>query len=61
MFSRKSVRLLMIGIRRSLQRGYNKICFLSLPGLDATGKTSILYQLALGEIVTTIPTIGKFD
>lgn len=27
-------------------------------GLDATGKTSILYQLKLGEVVTTIPTIG---
>lgn len=28
-------------------------------GLDAAGKTSILYQLKLGEIVTTIPTIGE--
>jgi hypothetical protein len=27
-------------------------------GLDAAGKTSILYKLKLGEIVTTIPTIG---
>ena len=27
-------------------------------GLDAAGKTTILYQLKLGEIVTTIPTIG---
>ncbi|KAF0925086.1 hypothetical protein E2562_015377 [Oryza meyeriana var. granulata] len=27
-------------------------------GLDATGKTTILYKLKLGEIVTTIPTIG---
>jgi small GTP-binding protein len=27
-------------------------------GLDASGKTSILYRLVLGEIVTTIPTIG---
>jgi len=27
-------------------------------GLDASGKTSILYKLKLGEIVTTIPTIG---
>lgn len=36
-------------------------------GLDAAGKTTILYKLKLGEIVTTIPTIGnlfifsKFD
>ena len=28
-------------------------------GLDAAGKTPILYKLKLGEIVTTIPTIGK--
>ena len=27
-------------------------------GLDAAGKTTILYQLKLGEMVTTIPTIG---
>lgn len=30
-------------------------------GLDAAGKTTILYKLKLGEIVTTIPTIGKTD
>ena len=28
-------------------------------GLDAAGKTTILYKLKLGEIVTTIPTIGR--
>ena len=27
-------------------------------GLDAAGKTTILYTLKLGEIVTTSPTIG---
>ncbi|XP_065580899.1 ADP-ribosylation factor 1-like 2 [Artemia franciscana] len=27
-------------------------------GLDGSGKTTILYKLKLGEIVTTIPTIG---
>jgi len=27
-------------------------------GLDAAGKTTILYKLKMGEIVTTIPTIG---
>lgn len=31
---------------------------LLLPPLR-TGKTTILYKLKLGEIVTTIPTIGK--
>ena len=38
------------------------ICYLCLfctVGLDAAGKTTILYKLKLGEIVTTIPTIGK--
>lgn len=29
-------------------------------GLDAAGKTTILYKLKLGEIVTTIPTIGAW-
>ncbi|MQM04248.1 hypothetical protein Taro_037037 [Colocasia esculenta] len=28
-------------------------------GLDAAGKTTILYKLKLGEIVTTIPTIDR--
>ena len=27
-------------------------------GLDAAGKTTILYKLKHGEVVTTIPTIG---
>merc|ERR1712154_750495 len=27
-------------------------------GLDAAGKTTILYKLKLGDVVTTIPTIG---
>ena len=27
-------------------------------GLDASGKTTALYHLKLGEVVTTIPTIG---
>lgn len=30
-------------------------------GLDAAGKTTILYKLKLGEIVTTIPTIGMYQ
>lgn len=29
-------------------------------GLDAAGKTTILYKLKLGEVVTTIPTIGIY-
>lgn len=27
-------------------------------GLDGSGKTTILYKLKLGEVVTTVPTIG---
>merc|ERR1711869_117514 len=27
-------------------------------GLDAAGKTTVLYKLKLGEVVTTLPTIG---
>lgn len=33
--------------------------FSLLVGLDAAGKTTILYKFKLGEIVTTIPTIGN--
>lgn len=32
---------------------------LLMVGLDAAGKTTILYKLKLGDIVTTLPTIGK--
>ncbi|KAJ7178129.1 ADP-ribosylation factor [Mycena filopes] len=35
-------------------RGYK----IPVLGLDAAGKTTMLYRLKLGEIVTTIPTIG---
>ena len=31
---------------------------LLMVGLDAAGKTTILYKLKLGDVVTTIPTIG---
>merc|ERR1712098_349894 len=33
-------------------------CRILMVGLDASGKTTILYKLKLGEVVTTIPTIG---
>ena len=29
-------------------------------GLDNAGKTTILYKLKLGEVITSIPTIGMF-
>lgn len=31
---------------------------LMMIGLDAAGKTTVLYNLKLGEVVTTIPTVG---
>ena len=34
-------------------------CLLPAVGLDAAGKTTILYKLKLGEVITTIPTIGE--
>ena len=30
-------------------------------GLDAAGKTTILYRLKLSEVVTTIPTVGFLE
>lgn len=37
--------------------GNKKVRILML-GLDSVGKTTILYKIKLGEVVTTIPTIG---
>ncbi|KAK3548912.1 hypothetical protein QTP70_021710 [Hemibagrus guttatus] len=48
LFGKKQMRILMGFITRSHRA----------VGLDAAGKTTILYKLKLGEIVTTIPTIG---
>ena len=36
-----------------------KEMWILMVGLDAAGKTTILYNLKLGEIITTIPTIGE--
>ncbi|XP_050711391.1 ADP-ribosylation factor-like isoform X2 [Eriocheir sinensis] len=35
-----------------------KPCRILMVGLDGAGKTTILYKLKLGEVVSTIPTIG---
>lgn len=43
-------------IRRLFTRTANMRILMN--GLDAAGKTTILYKLKLGEVVTTIPTIG---
>eukprot|EP01087_Luapelamoeba_hula_P023945 TRINITY_DN8943_c0_g1_i1.p1 TRINITY_DN8943_c0_g1~~TRINITY_DN8943_c0_g1_i1.p1 ORF type:complete len:181 (+),score=36.21 TRINITY_DN8943_c0_g1_i1:211-753(+) len=47
----------MGGLLSSLKWGKKERRIL-LVGLDAAGKTTILYKLKLGELVTTIPTIG---
>lgn len=36
-----------------------KMTRILMVGLDAAGKTTILYKFKLGEVVTTIPTIGR--
>ncbi|XP_063599657.1 uncharacterized protein LOC134775967 [Penaeus indicus] len=36
----------------------SRSCKILMIGLDAAGKTTILYKLKLGEVVSTIPTIG---
>merc|ERR1712224_260620 len=38
--------------------GYKKEMRILMVGLDAAGKTTILYKMKLGEVVNTIPTIG---
>ncbi len=34
---------------------------LLMVGLDGAGKSTILYKLKLGEVVSTIPTLGEFQ
>ena len=41
-----------------LMRGYTKDARILMLGLDAAGKTTIMYQYKLGETCRTIPTIG---
>merc|ERR1712061_939860 len=45
------------GLKNMLSFGKMKLRILMV-GLDAAGKTTILYKLKLGEVTTTIPTIG---
>ena len=40
------------------EEDYQKETRLLILGLDGAGKTTILYKLKMGEVVTTIPTIG---
>lgn len=49
-----------IALTKALSRFFNfrRDVRILMVGLDAAGKTTILYKLKLGELVTTIPTIG---
>ena len=57
LFGKKQMRILM-GKYVDISRALSILILISV-GLDAAGKTTILYKLKLGEIVTTIPTIGN--
>jgi ADP-ribosylation factor protein 1 len=37
---------------------FNQDVRIMMVGLDAAGKTTVLYKLKLGDVVTPIPTIG---
>ena len=56
LFGKKQMRILMGKVITFCVTKTRMFCF--PVGLDAAGKTTILYKLKLGEIVTTIPTIG---
>ena len=59
LFGKQQMRILMGKVNPQVRYAQEKSCTLfSTVGLDAAGKTTILYKLKLGEIVTTIPTIG---
>jgi ADP-ribosylation factor protein 1 len=52
MFRPISIVMQAVGLKKKQERR------MLMVGLDAAGKTTILYKLKLGEVVTTIPTIG---
>jgi len=39
---------------------HNKEVRILMIGLDCAGKTTILYNMKMGKVVRTIPTIGEF-
>ena len=60
LFGKKQMRILMGKLTSNVSRHVIRSDVeIFLVGLDAAGKTTILYKLKLGEIVTTIPTIGE--
>lgn len=57
LYGTKDVRMLICGKEDNL---LCHVAVLIAVGLDAAGKTTMLYKLKLGEVVTTIPTIGMY-
>ena len=53
-----SLKPLFFSIYQFQEEDYQKETRLLILGLDGAGKTTILYKLKLGEVVTTIPTVG---
>ena len=49
---------MFFSISQFQEEDYQKETRLLILGLDGAGKTTILYKLKLGEVVTTIPTVG---
>ena len=45
-------------ITKSFRKLFKKKTRILMLGLDAAGKTTILYKLKLGEVVQSVPTIG---
>jgi GTPase SAR1 family protein len=37
----------------------NNLLKVVMLGLDAAGKTTILYRLHMGEVLSTVPTVGR--
>jgi ADP-ribosylation factor 1/2 len=59
LWSGQEMRILMVCCTLLYSRFSDSLTFsCSQVGLDAAGKTSILYKLKLGEVVSTIPTLG---
>jgi GTPase SAR1 family protein len=54
LFPKKPFRVLILGAFQY----FLYYCVSIILGLDAAGKTTILYGMAIGEVITTIPTIG---
>lgn len=50
--------LTLVKLWENWSTGTSKECGMLMVGLDAAGKTTILYKLKLGEVKSTTPTIG---